>query len=76
MVTMMLKPYQEVGMEVHEENTQCFIIQEGKGTLYVADDVRPLYPGVTAIVPKGTKHNVVAGTEGLVFWTIYGPREK
>lgn len=75
LVVMALKPNEDIGFEVHEENDQFFRIESGKGKAVIDDTEYELSDGSVVIVPKGSKHNImnVSDSEYLKFYTIYGP---
>jgi mannose-6-phosphate isomerase-like protein (cupin superfamily) len=75
LVLMSLKPGEEIGMEVHEENDQFFRFEQGKGKCIIDGNEYDLEDGVAVIVPAGAQHNVVntSETEELKLYTIYSP---
>jgi len=73
---MNLQPGQEVGMEIHPNNDQLFMIQKGKGFAVVQGKRMELFTGALLMVPAGTEHNIVAGEDGLLFYTVYTPPEE
>jgi len=74
--SMNLQPLQEVGMESHPNNDQLFMIQDGSGYAEVDGKRVDLMKGALLMVPAGTDHNVVAGPDGLLFYTVYTPPEE
>lgn len=75
LVLMSLRPGEEIGLEIHEENDQFFRIESGKGKAIVAGIEYNLSDGVALIVPSGIEHNIinVSESEELKLYTIYSP---
>ncbi len=75
LVLMSLKPGEEIGMEVHDENDQFFRFESGEGKCIIDDNEYKLEDGVSIIVPSGAQHNVIntSETEELKMYTIYSP---
>ena len=75
LVLMSLKPNEEIGMEVHEENDQFFRFEKGEGKCIINGNEYPLSDGVAVIVPAGAQHNIIntSDTEDLKLYTIYSP---
>lgn len=75
LVLMSLKPGEEIGAEVHEENDQFFRFEAGQGQVLVDLTTYDVSDGDAVIVPRGAEHNVVntSETEALKFYTIYSP---
>lgn len=73
LVLMSLLPNEEIGMEVHEENDQFFRFEKGSGKVIINETEYEVKDGDAVIVPSGSKHNVIAGGEGLKLYTIYSP---
>lgn len=75
LVLMSLKPKEEIGLEVHEENDQFFRIEKGEGKCVIDDTEYILEDGSGIVVPAGSKHNVIntSETEDLKLYTIYSP---
>ena len=75
LVLMSLKPKEEIGMEVHEENDQFFRFEQGEGKCIIDGNEYDLKDGVAIIVPAGAQHNVIntSETEELKLYTIYSP---
>ena len=74
LVLMCLKPGEEIGMEVHQ-NDQFFRIEQGQGKVIIDDNEYTVDNGDVMVVPAGSKHNVinVSDTEDLKLYTIYAP---
>lgn len=75
LVLMMLKPLEEIGLEVHEDNDQFFRFEKGIGKCVIDGQEYELKDGVAVVVPAGAKHNIIntSQTENLQFYTIYSP---
>ncbi len=75
LVLMSLKPKEEIGMEVHEENDQFFRFEQGEGKVIIDGNEYAIKDGTAIIVPAGAQHNIinVSETEELKLYTIYSP---
>ena len=75
LVLMSLKPNEEIGMEVHEENDQFFRFEKGEGKCIIDGNEYALSDGVAVVVPAGAEHNIIntSSTEELKLYTIYSP---
>ncbi len=75
LVLMSLKPKEEIGMEVHEENDQFFRFEKGQGKCIIDGNEYDLGDGMAIVVPAGSQHNIinVSDTEELKLYTIYSP---
>jgi len=75
LVLMSLKPREDIGMEVHEENDQFFRFESGQGKCIIDGNEYELGDGVAVVVPAGAQHNVIntSDTEELKLYTIYSP---
>lgn len=73
LVLMSLLPFEEIGMEVHEENDQFFRFESGDGKVIINETEYDVKDGDAVIVPTGANHNVIAGEKGLKLYTIYSP---
>ncbi len=75
LVLMSLKPGEEIGAEVHEENDQFFRFEAGQGQVLIDLTTYDVSDGDAVVVPRGAEHNVVntSETEALKFYTIYSP---
>ncbi|MDA3802281.1 MAG: cupin domain-containing protein [Patescibacteria group bacterium] len=75
LVLMSLKPGEEIGAEVHEENDQFFRFEKGKGKCIIDDNEYEVEDGSAIIVPAGSNHNIinVSEDEDLRLYTIYSP---
>ncbi len=75
LVLMNLLPNEKIDREIHANNDQFFRLESGSITVYVEDPDETLYAenGDAIIVPSGTYHIVVAGSEGAKLYTLYSP---
>lgn len=75
LVLMSLKPKEDIGMEVHEDNDQFFRFEKGEGKCVIDDSEYEVKDGSVIIVPKGAKHNIIntSLTEDLKLYTLYSP---
>jgi mannose-6-phosphate isomerase-like protein (cupin superfamily) len=75
LVLMSLKPLEDIGLEIHEENDQFFRFEKGEGKVVVGETEYTVEDGDTVIVPAGTQHNVIntSESEDLKMYTIYTP---
>ena len=75
LVLMSLKPGEEIGMEVHEENDQFFRVESGTGKVIMDGEEHEIKDGDAIVVPAGTQHNVIntSGTQPFKLYTIYSP---
>ncbi len=75
LVLMALKPKEEIGFEIHEENDQFFRFESGTGQVIIDERVADLTDGDVVIVPAGARHNIknTSETEYLKFYTLYSP---
>ena len=75
LVLMSLKPKEEIGLEIHEENDQFFRFESGQGKVIINETEYSVGDGDAVIVPSGASHNVIntSETEDLKLYTIYSP---
>ena len=75
LVLMTLKPNEEIGMEVHQDNDQFFRFEKGSGKCIIDGNEYKLEDGVAVIVPAGAQHNIIntSEIEELKLYTIYSP---
>ncbi len=75
LVLMSLKPREEIGEEVHEDNDQFFRFESGTGAVVIDGIRHDVTDGFAVVVPAGVKHNVinVSETEMLKMYTLYSP---
>lgn len=75
LVTMALKPREEIGMETHANTTQFIRVESGSGHAIVSGQKFILRDGVALVIPAGCRHNIIAGKEGMNLYTLYSPPE-
>lgn len=77
LVLMTLAPGEEVGVETHADHDQFFRVEEGDAKIIMDGEEREMHDDWAAIVPAGTKHNVIntSKTKKLKLYTIYAPPE-
>lgn len=75
LVLMSLKPGEEIGEEIHNENDQFFRFEAGQGLVQIDGNEYDVSDGSAVIVPSGARHNVIniSDTEDLKLYTIYMP---
>jgi len=75
LVLMNLKPKEEIGMEVHEDNDQFFRFEKGEGKCIIDGHEYKITDGVVIIVPAGAQHNIIntSSKSELKLYTIYSP---
>jgi len=75
LVLMSLKPKEEIGSEVHEENDQFLRFEGGTGRVVIDDSKYTVKDGDAVVIPAGARHNVIntSATEELKLYTIYSP---
>ncbi len=75
LVLMSLKPKEEIGMEVHEENDQFFRFEKGEGKCIIDGNESAIKDGTAVVVPAGAQHNIIntSKEEDLKLYTIYSP---
>lgn len=74
-VLMHLKPFEDIGEEVHPHTTQFNRVEKGTGVARIDNKVYKLKDGDAIVVPPGSRHNIIAGDKGLWLYVIYGPPE-
>ncbi len=75
LVLMSLKPNEEIGMEVHEENDQFFRFEKGLGKAIIDGNEYEITDGSVIIVPSDAQHNIIntSDSDDLKLYTIYSP---
>jgi mannose-6-phosphate isomerase-like protein (cupin superfamily) len=75
LVLMIIKPKDELGMEVHEDNDQFFRIDSGEGKVIINGNEYAVKDGDGIVVPAGAQHNVMntSAAGDLRLYTIYAP---
>lgn len=76
LVTMSLKPGEEIGMERHPSTTQFIRVEKGEGLATVKGFDYRLENDTGLIIPPNSLHNIKnTGTSDLKLYTIYTPPE-
>jgi len=75
LVLMNLKPNEDIGMEVHNENDQFFRVEKGQGKCIIDGNEYTIQDGSAIVVPAGAQHNIInlSDSEDLKLYTIYSP---
>jgi len=75
LVLMSLKPNEDIGLEVHEDNDQFFRFESGLGRVVIDGNEYEVKDGSAIVVPAGAEHNVInsSSSEALKLYTIYSP---
>ena len=75
LVLMSLRPGEEIGAEVHEDNDQFFRFEKGRGKVIIDNTSYDVSDGDAVVVPRGAEHNVInaSQTEELKLYTISSP---
>ncbi len=75
LVLMSLKPKEEIGSEVHEENDQFLRFEGGTGRVVIDDSKYTVKDGDAVVIPAGARHNVIntSATDELKLYTTYSP---
>ena len=74
LVLMSLKPGEEIGEEIHQNNDQFFRFESGTGKCTIDENNYHVTEGDVIVVPAGTKHNVInTSDEPFKMYTIYSP---
>jgi mannose-6-phosphate isomerase-like protein (cupin superfamily) len=77
LVAMSLRPREDIGSEVHHRTDQFFRIEEGSAILTVDGKRYRLRSGDAALVPAGSRHNILnsSRSRSLKLYTLYAPPE-
>lgn len=76
LVTMSIKPNEEIGMETHENGAQFVRVEKGKARFTVNKQTFNAEKDDAVIIPQGAKHNVEnIGDSELKLYLIYSPPE-
>ena len=75
LVLMSLRPNEDIGMEVHNDNDQFFRFEKGQGKVIIDGNEYTVSDGSAIVVPSGAKHNVIntSSRDDLKLYTIYSP---
>jgi mannose-6-phosphate isomerase-like protein (cupin superfamily) len=76
LVSMRLRPGEEIGEEVHEDADQLLLVVDGEAEVVLDGRPTRLGPNGLAYVTAGVRHNVLnAGAGDLRLVSIYAPPE-
>jgi mannose-6-phosphate isomerase-like protein (cupin superfamily) len=77
LVLMSLKPGEDTGAEIHNNNIQLLHFEGGKGKCIIDGFEVPVEKGDEIVVPAGSNHNVINtdANEELKLYAIYTPPE-
>jgi mannose-6-phosphate isomerase-like protein (cupin superfamily) len=71
---MSLKPGEEIGKEIHQDNDQFFRFESGAGKCTIDENKYHVTAGDAIVIPAGAEHNIInTGAEPLKIYTIYSP---
>ena len=75
LVLMTLRPGDEIGEEIHNENDQFFRFEAGQGLVVIDGNEYVVADGSAIVVPAGASHNVsnTSDSEDLKLYTLYAP---
>lgn len=75
LVLMCLKPNEEIGLEVHNENDQFLRFESGSGKVVIDGVEHEVSDGFAVVIPAGAEHNVIntSSENHLKLYTIYSP---
>ncbi len=74
LVTMSIKPKDDIGSEVHPDTDQMLFIVAGTGKAVVNSDTVEVKENDVVVVPAGARHNLInTGTTDLRLFTVYAP---
>lgn len=58
-------------LQYHKHREEYWIIVKGSGTVIIGDSERVVREGDFIFVPKGVKHRIIGGNEGLLLIEIW-----
>ena len=74
LVTMSIRPKEDIGSEVHPGTDQMLFIVAGSGRVVVDGDSVDVVENDVVVVPAGSKHNLInTGLDDLRLFTVYAP---
>lgn len=68
-----LEPGRAMLPHVHEKQDEQHLVLAGDGHMTLADDEHVYSPGVLIVIPRNTRHSVVAGKNGMVLMALFCP---
>ena len=60
-----VSPNEELSLQTHEHRDEHWRVLAGSGTVVVGDETLPAKLGDTFYIPRGAKHRIAGGPEGL-----------
>ncbi|MGE5232991.1 MAG: cupin domain-containing protein [Acidobacteriota bacterium] len=75
LVTMCLRPGEDIGSEVHPDSDQFFRVEEGEARFVIAGQEYAVHAGDAVLIPAGTRHDVINASSSLPLkmYTLYSP---
>jgi quercetin dioxygenase-like cupin family protein len=70
-----LGPHAAIGEHRNDEVDVLVYVQSGSGELTVADEAHPLSGEHLALIPRGRRRSIRAGSRGLVYLSIHRRRD-
>ena len=76
---MSLKPGEDVGLEIHEDTDQFFMLEEGRGVVSMGETKdnlnikRTIREGYGFIIPANTWHNFTNTSNRSEIFSLYAP---
>ncbi len=68
-----LDPGASLEYHVHDGQWELHEVIDGEGVFFMDSRETRYYPGRMAVIPRGTRHRVVAGDKGLVLCAKFFP---
>ncbi len=68
-----IKPHCFLDSHCHDKQMELHEIIEGEGVCQLLDVSRAYSVGITAVIPQGTMHKVMAGEQGLTMLAKFFP---
>ena len=65
-VLVTMQPGARVPDHLHEHHDEIFDVIRGQGTFFIGEEAVDFGPGMTIVVPAGTRHGLLAGDETWV----------
>lgn len=72
---MTLRPWEEIGEEIHRENDKFFRIEDGHGKCIIDGNEYEINDGDVIVIPTGSNHKIINGDSqrDLKMYTLYAP---
>jgi quercetin dioxygenase-like cupin family protein len=58
---------------IHESQLELHEVIEGEGSFFLGSKETAYHPGCMSVIPRGTKHKVIAGKNGMVLLAKFCP---